>query len=391
MGLPAALRPPDFAPKDWFGAGEEERQLLLGGEGGRWLPQQNGLGATGWTAVVRGSKLFYLWPGDVEHQAAFNLPYPPFTKKGDFTYFFADFDAFQEHSPELGAIWAESQRRYGDAVWDWEARGAHSGQRSTPLPPVLPMECIVQEGEILVTMDAWHTALNLEPALAVAGRLIDRYALPMLQWRMLLSDPLGTNLEQLFAALVQDVGAAAEVLVTVQALSRNVLANGSARYQKLLRARVSDHRGDLTEKVGGRGPQYVTAAATLLLDAFAGDDLVHNGEALVGKRLESLLLAESAMIIARKETGRREFLRTWDANLDGHLSREELHAWGAAVFHEPCQISGIHTRDHEADVIDHFFNLSDQDGDDFLEEPELGIFTAVSEGRATGLGGGRES
>ena len=135
-------------------------------------------GWTSWIAVIRGTKLFYLWPGDVDRMAAFAYNDAQATKPGQGMALYTQFDPFREQSPEMEAMFEATGRSYGDELWDWEARDALSPQRSTPLPPVKPVECITKAGEILVTWDNWHAALNLEATIAVAKVLLDKWGLP---------------------------------------------------------------------------------------------------------------------------------------------------------------------------------------------------------------------
>ena len=160
------------------------RSLLLGGPMSRSSLHLDGFGWTSWIAVVRGTKLFYLWPTDLDYKAAFQLKDPTATPPS-LPNFEAELDPFAEQSPELEAKFAESGRAFGDELWDWEARDAFSAARSSPLPPMKPAECIVREGEMIVSWENWHVALNVEASMAVTGNFIDKFTLPLYLWRVL--------------------------------------------------------------------------------------------------------------------------------------------------------------------------------------------------------------
>ena len=154
------------------------RALLLGGPMSRCGLHIDDYGWSSWIAVIRGTKLFYLWPGDVDRKTTFGFDDAQAWIDGSGLLLYAPFDPFREQSPEMEAMFEATGRSYGDELWDWEARDALSPQRSTPLPPVKPVQCITKAGEILVTWDNWHAALNLEATIAVAKVLLDKWGLP---------------------------------------------------------------------------------------------------------------------------------------------------------------------------------------------------------------------
>ena len=195
--------PRDFAPgapgkpTDYVSEAEKQRAvasanngnhraLLLGGPMSRCTLHIDDLGWTSWIAVIRGTKLFHLWPADVDRAATFAFKDGLSRHEDGSIYLSTKFDPFREQSPEMEAMFEETGRSYGDELWDWEARDALSPQRSTPLPPVKPAECIVKAGEMFMTWDNWHTALNLEASLGVGRSYLDKWGLPFYLWRSML-------------------------------------------------------------------------------------------------------------------------------------------------------------------------------------------------------------
>ena len=234
----AALERQNKEQADDRTGGNYQRALLLGGPMSRCGLHIDDLGWTSWIAVIRGAKLFYLWPGDVDRKAAFALSDAQAMnpEKGGI-HLLTQFDPFREQSPEMEAMFEETGRSYGDELWDWEARDALSPQRSTPLPPIKPVECIAKAGEILVTWDNWHTALNLEASLAVGRSYLDKWGLPFYLWRiMLLRKDFGFAVVLMANVIRLDTAGKAtlfDALKVVRDLSANVKASGSPGWLKV--------------------------------------------------------------------------------------------------------------------------------------------------------------
>ena len=213
------------------------RALLLGGPMSRCSLHIDDFGWSSWIAVIRGTKLFYLWPADVDRKATFAFGDGLSEKNDGGIRFYTKFDPFREQSPEMEAMFEETGRSYGDELWDWEARDALSPQRSIPLPPVKPVECIAKAGEILVTWDNWHTALNLEASLAVGRSYLDKWGLPFYLWRiMLLRKDFGFAVVLMANVIRLDTAGKAtlfDALKVVRDLSANVKASGSPGWLKV--------------------------------------------------------------------------------------------------------------------------------------------------------------
>ena len=249
------------------------------------------LGWTSWIAVIRGTKLYYLWPADVDRKATFAYSDAQATMPEGDMRFFTQFDPFREQSPEMEAMFEETGRSYGDELWDWEARDALSPQRSTPLPPIKPVECITKAGEILVTWDNWHAVLNLEATLAVSGTMIDRFALPMFLWRSMVYS--GENMEWTFMAveaMYYDEEVFRLVVRTIRDLARNARATGAGVGSPLW-PRVVEKQAELvrlTRKRTASDPAWEMNAplAELFLMAMIADPRLDDDDDLAGAVLE---------------------------------------------------------------------------------------------------------
>ena len=209
--------------------GGQTKCLLLGGPMSRCVLHIDGLGWSTWIGVVRGTKLVYMWPSDLDQLAAFNAPEPQPGQGGSAgANYVTDFDPFSEQSPEMAAKFTEMGRSYGDHLWDWESRDTFSGGRTSPLPPLKPAECIVKAGEMIITWDNWHAVLNLEATLVVSGSMIDRFALPMYIWREMVYQ--GETMEWAFMAveaMYYDEEVFGLVVRTIRDLARNAKATGA--------------------------------------------------------------------------------------------------------------------------------------------------------------------
>lgn len=162
--------------------GAANRSLLLGGTGSRSTLHQDGRGWTSWIAVFRGTKLAKVWPGSIDARATFADPAAPTSpsEEGDADTNDSSLDPFAEVPPTLTAAWARGGR-FGDSRYDfsgWEAAARVQ-------PPMLPAECVVRAGDILVTHDFWHAVINLEPTVGVTSNFIDKAAVPAYLWRSL--------------------------------------------------------------------------------------------------------------------------------------------------------------------------------------------------------------
>ena len=251
-----------------------QRALLLGGPMSRCGLHIDDYGWTSWIAVIRGTKLFYLWPGDVDRKAAFAFNDAQATEAGKGAMqFLTQFDPFREQSPEMEAMFEETGRSYGDELWDWEARDALSPQRSTPLPPVKPVECIAKAGEILVTWDNWHAALNLEATIAVAKVLLDKWGLPFYLWRMMVYRPKFTDAWETMANVIKlDTAGKTtlfDALKVVRDLSANARDSGSGEWPKV-QAMHANHAAEVEAEVAEAG-ELLREVAAASLRALIGD------------------------------------------------------------------------------------------------------------------------
>jgi len=131
------LDPVDFSPHDG-NEGASRRNLLLGSAGSRSTLHMDPYGWTSWIAVLSGSKAFRVWP-------------PNATK------------AMYMASEAADSSFASPIDSFGN-----DPEGATDFLSSQPL------EAVLQPGEIIVTMDWWHQAFNLEQGLAITGNFIDK-------------------------------------------------------------------------------------------------------------------------------------------------------------------------------------------------------------------------
>ena len=266
--------------------GGQTKTLLLGGAMSRCALHIDDYGWSTWIGVVRGAKLVYMWPSDLDQLAAFNVPEPNGTAK-----YVTTFDAFMEQSPEMAAKFTEMGRSYGDHLWDWESRDTFSGGRTSPLPPVKPAECIVKAGELIITWDNWHAVLNLEATLAVSGTMIDRFALPMFLWRSMVYS--GENMEWTFMAveaMYYDEEVFRLVVRTIRDLARNARATGAGVGSPLW-PRVVEKQAELvrlTRKRTASDPAWEMNAplAELFLTAMIADPRLDDDDDLAGAVLE---------------------------------------------------------------------------------------------------------
>ena len=281
----AALERQNKEQADDRTGGNYQRALLLGGPMSRCGLHIDDYGWTSWIAVIRGTKLFYLWPGDVDRKATFAFSDAQATPTGSGTdglmQFLTQFDPFREQSPEMEAMFEETGRSYGDELWDWEARDALSPQRSTPLPPVKPVECIAKAGEILVTWDNWHAALNLEATIAVAKVLLDKWGLPFYLWRtMLYRSKFIVAWEMMANVIKLDTAGKStlfDALKVVRDLSANARDSGSGEWPKVQAMHanhVADVEADLAE-AGGFWRELAAASLRALIgDAELTDEVL---------------------------------------------------------------------------------------------------------------------
>ena len=272
----AALERQNKEQADDLAKGESsnyQRALLLGAPMSRCDLHIDDLGWTSWIAVIRGTKLYYLWPADVDRKATFAYSDAQATMPEGAMRFLTQFDPFREQSPEMEAMFEETGRSYGDELWDWEARDALSPQRSIPLPPVKPVECIAKAGEILVTWDNWHAALNLEATIAVAKVLLDKWGLPFFLWRTLVYRPkFGMAFEMIANVIKLDTAGKTtlfDALKVVRDLSANARDSGSGEWPKV-QAMHANHAADVEAYLAEAGGFWRELAAASLR-ALIGD------------------------------------------------------------------------------------------------------------------------
>ena len=166
-------------------------------------------------------------------------------------------------------MFAESGRAFGDELWDWEARDAFSAARSSPLPPMKPAECIVREGEMIVSWDNWHVALNVEASMAVTGNFIDKFTLPLYLWRVLTYSGSVRSWVELATSVYQtDHVTFFEALKVIRNLSQNARDNGGEVWSRVLaqhKVAAADVKDQAAE---GEAAQFFE----LVLAAMIGDD-----------------------------------------------------------------------------------------------------------------------
>ena len=275
--------------------GNYQRALLLGGPMSRCGLHIDDYGWTSWIGVIRGTKLFYLWPGDVDRMAAFAYNDAQATKPGQGMALYTQFDPFREQSPEMEAMFEATGRSYGDELWDWEARDALSPQRSTPLPPVKPVECITKAGEILVTWDNWHAALNLEATIAVAKVLLDKWGLPYYLWRTMLYSPDFNDALELMANVVKVDTAGKttffDALKVVRDLSANARDSGSDEWPRA-KAVHAARAAEVREMPAEAGEIFREVAAASLRALVGDAELTDEGLDALAARVAAAALSD---------------------------------------------------------------------------------------------------
>ena len=153
--------------------------IFAGAKGSRTLPHMDRGGYNPWIGLVKGRKLFYLWPADIDYNATFGASN---VEGHDFSYF--EMDPFNKLPPQLKAAWERSGRSFMDQEWDatkYTSFGPEGG--GNLLPPMAPGQCLVKAGELILTLDTVHSVLNLEPTLAIGQDELDRYSLAGWVWR----------------------------------------------------------------------------------------------------------------------------------------------------------------------------------------------------------------
>ena len=161
---------------------------LIGATGSRTTTHLDGTGWTSWIAVIKGKKLVNLWHNEADYNATVagkDLHEGGRDKEGaDLTdYHSYSLDPFDKLPPQIKKNWARSGRSYLDQHWDPDARTAFRGNGGDPLPPMAPAQCVLKDGDLLITMDTIHSALNLEPGIALTGNALDVYGLAQFIWR----------------------------------------------------------------------------------------------------------------------------------------------------------------------------------------------------------------
>ena len=317
----AALERQNKEQADDLAKGESsnyQRALLLGAPMSRCDLHIDDLGWTSWIAVIRGTKLYYLWPADVDRKATFAYSDAQATMPEGDMRFFTQFDPFREQSPEMEAMFEETGRSYGDELWDWEARDALSPQRSTPLPPVKPVECIAKAGEILVTWDNWHAALNLEATIAVAKVLLDKWGLPFYLWRTMLYRPKFIVAWEMMANVIKlDTAGKStlfDALKVVRDLSANARDSGSGEWPKVQAMHanhVADVEADLAE-AGGFWRELAAASLRALIgDAELTDEVLDALAARVAAKWDERSDHHDANFSASLHDGLEHILKAW--------------------------------------------------------------------------------
>jgi len=133
--LPPVLDPVDFSTP---GMGHR-RSLLMGRKGSRSFLHQDPFAYTSWIAAVSGRKAFKLWQ-------------PNLTE-----------NFYPEPGPGHSGVRKTLLDAFGEVPI--EAVDYHAVQ---------PLEVVLEPGEILVTQDWWHQALNMDDSIAVTGNYIDK-------------------------------------------------------------------------------------------------------------------------------------------------------------------------------------------------------------------------
>ena len=162
---------------------------LIGATGSRTGPHLDGTGWTSWIAVIKGKKLIHLWHNEADYNATVAGKDLDKERADLKDYHMYALDPFDKLPPPIKKNWARSGRSYLDQHWDPDARTAFRGNGGDPLPPMAPAQCVLKDGDLLITMDTIHSALNLEPGIALTGNALDVYALAQFIWRGWLHKP----------------------------------------------------------------------------------------------------------------------------------------------------------------------------------------------------------
>ena len=162
---------------------------LIGATGSRTTPHLDGTGWTSWIAVIKGKKLIHLWHNEADYNATVAGKDLDKERADLEDFHMYALDPFDKLPPPIKKNWARSGRSYLDQHWDPDARTAFRGNGGDPLPPMAPAQCVLKDGDLLITMDTIHSALNLEPGIALTGNALDVYALAQFIWRGWLHKP----------------------------------------------------------------------------------------------------------------------------------------------------------------------------------------------------------
>ena len=152
--------------------------LEVGAAKSRARLRLDGAGRTAWTATLKGQRLVALWPQYVDLDT-----FGPQPNGTDATSMVADFNPFNRFAPQISHVQKWNKRVFGDGEWDWDSgRSFGPRQGAEHLHPVEPAECVINEGELLVTFDSWHAAYSPLASVALSGSFVDRYAAPGVAW-----------------------------------------------------------------------------------------------------------------------------------------------------------------------------------------------------------------
>ena len=253
--------PPAYLSQDDYLASNEalggSRSLLFGGKGSRSALHLDGAGWTSWIAVVKGEKLIYMWHPDTDDQAAFGGRQPLAN------FHLAKVDPFMENTPEMWAVWRAEGRAYGDRNWDWESYAVGSGNVGAHMPPMAPMECIVEEGEIVITWDTWHVAFNLGPTIGVTGNFLGSADLPGFIFRDFYNG--GHDYLEVYEGVTnerkhnkKDLGL--KVMKQVATYVRNVQERGTRQQKRTLAMRQSELQENWGRSGLSKGHRYADYA-----------------------------------------------------------------------------------------------------------------------------------
>ena len=156
--------------------------LLLGAKDSRCTVHLDGPGWTSWIAVFSGVKLFRVWASGVDIEDNFG---GWDDKERGTTGFRAEMSGFDAVPPRVRERWGD--RQFGGPGWDFDSHGSFAdGGGGDAVPPHAPAECLAGPGDIALTFDSFHAALNLEPAAAVTGNSFNRWDAPAALWRAFL-------------------------------------------------------------------------------------------------------------------------------------------------------------------------------------------------------------